>query len=154
MARIWKLKRVGLWSVVKTGFVVSVATGALIGLFWGMMFALFASFLETATSSMRGPGFGPGAVLIMPVFSALFFGFFGAVTSFLAALIYNLAAGAFGGLELEIDTAEEPEQLTKTGNVTAPEAVYRRTRRVWRQPVASLVARRKRTASHRVEPEV
>ena len=142
----WKLRRIGLWSVIKTGFVVSATTGFLIGLFWGVVFAFFASLFQTA-ASMRGPNIGPGMVLIMPIFSALFFGVFGMAASFLAALVYNLAAGAFGGLELEVEAPRSPKQPEKTGNVTTPETVYKRTRRVWRQPSIGLVARRRRTIS-------
>ena len=145
MTRKWMLRRIGLWSAVKTGFAVSAALGLIMGLFWGLVFAFFASLFATA-ASIRDPGIGPGAIIFMPVFSALFSGALGSSVSLLAALAYNLAAGAFGGLEFEIDAGEAPEQSEAAGNISAPEAIYRKKRRVWKQPPSGLAARRRGAA--------
>jgi hypothetical protein len=145
MTRKWTLRRIGLWSAVKAGFVVSAALGLIMGIFWGMVFAFFASLLANA-ASMRDPGIGPGAVIIMPVFSALFLGGLGASAALLAALVYNLAAGAFGGLELEIDDGDTSAQPQSEGNISTPERVYTKMRRIWRKPPSGLAARRGGTA--------
>ncbi len=102
MIRKMKLARIGLLSAVKIGFFLSAAGGFLIGLFWGVVLALFSSLVAMAVHA-RPPGMGPGALVVLPVFFAIFCGFLGAAVSFLGALVYNLAAGASGGLEVEAD---------------------------------------------------
>jgi hypothetical protein len=98
----YRLARIGLWSAVRIGCVVSAAAGFFIGIVWGIVFAFFSSLISMAVSG-RDPGFGAGAMVVFPILFTLLFGALGSVASFLAALAFNLAAGAFGGLDLEFD---------------------------------------------------
>jgi hypothetical protein len=141
MTRKWMLRRIGLWSAMKMGFTISAVLGLIMGFFWGVVFAFFTSLFATA-ASLPDPGIGAGAILVMPVFGALFSGVMGALTSFLAALAYNLAAGFFGGINLEIETEEAPPHPETSESSSPPEAVLKKPRRVWKQPPSGLAARR------------
>jgi hypothetical protein len=140
MRRRWRIERIGLASMVKTGFLISAAAGFVLGLFWGVVFTLFASFLAAATS-VRAPGAGLATVMIMPVFGAVFSGFIGAAAFFLAGLAYNLAAGAFGGLELEIETGESEGYPVDNRSVAERGAVSGQFRRIWKPPPIGLAYR-------------
>jgi hypothetical protein len=109
MIRKVRLARIGLGSAMKIGFFLSASAGFLLGFFLGILFALFSSLFSMAMH-MRSPGMGPGALVILPVGFALFCGFAGTAVSFVGALIYNLAAGAAGGVEIEADFRDESER--------------------------------------------
>ncbi len=140
MTKKMKVARIGLWSAMRAGFAVSAAVGLVVGLFWGMLFAVFAAFVADA-ASMRDPGFGSGAVVAMPLFGALMLGVVGAVAALLASLVYNLAAGVFGGLELEIEDAGEFSPIAASGNEMPSREVYSIARKVWRRPSVGLARR-------------
>ena len=61
--------------------------------------AMGAALGEEAGGAIVGLIFGVGAVIIMP----LFYGFMGFVMGLITALIYNLVAGLFGGIEIEVE---------------------------------------------------
>jgi hypothetical protein len=75
---------------------------AVLGLFFGAIFSLvsLAGGFASDTSGMPGLAamLGVGAIVIGP----LFYGCLGFVTSLIGALLYNLVAGAVGGIEIEI----------------------------------------------------
>lgn len=137
MRKKWTLARIGLWSAMRTGFTVFAAVGLIMGLFWGVMLALFASLMASA-ASVRDPGFGPGAVVFLPLFGAALMGGVGAVAALLSALVYNLSAGVFGGLELEIEAGAEPAPVAESGNGAPSPSVFGKIRRVWKQPAVGL----------------
>ena len=152
MMKRWKVARVGLWSAVKIGCAVSCAVGFLIGLFWGVVFAFFSSLVAMAVSG-RDTGIGIVAMAVLPVFCTVLFGAFGAGASFLLALVYNIIAGAFGGLEMEIETGEAAEYPVDTRNVADRRAVSGQFRQVWKSLPISLMYRR-RIAQRRVKTGV
>jgi len=98
------LKRIGPGSAFKVGLV----TYAFIGLVVGACFAFFSMIAGSlgglaggqATTGARalGMGFGLGAIIIMPIIYAIL----GGIGAALGAVIYNLAAGWIGGLEVDI----------------------------------------------------
>ncbi len=135
------VNRIGLGSAMKMGCIASSVAGFFAGLFWGILFAFFSSFLASAVSG-RDPGFGAGMVVMLPIFFAVVFGMLGGFISFLGALIYNISAGAFGGIELVIDTREAPGLPEPAGNISMPEAINKKTHRIWKQPPSGLAARR------------
>jgi hypothetical protein len=96
------LKRVGVGSAAK----ISAALYAAIGFIAGAMFALF-SLLGAGLSSMAGDSdmpafigalFGVGAIVFLPIL----YGAMGACVGAIGAAIYNLVAGAVGGLEVDL----------------------------------------------------
>lgn len=98
------LKRIGPGSAFKVGLV----TYGILGLVVGVCIALFsmvAGSLGSLAGSQAGAGtralglgMGLGAILIAPIF----YGILGGISAALGALIYNLAAGWMGGLEVDI----------------------------------------------------
>jgi Transmembrane domain of unknown function (DUF3566) len=98
------LKRIGPGSAFKVGLV----TYAILGLVIGGCFAFFSMVAGSVGglagsqagmgARMLGMGFGIGAIIIAPIF----YGIIGGIGAALGALIYNLAAGWIGGLEVDI----------------------------------------------------
>ena len=96
------LKRIGPMSCGKVGGVLY----GVMGLILGVLFALFsllgagaaAMQSEQAGGALFGALFGVGAVVLMPIF----YGVLGFVSGVVTAWIYNVIAGRFGGIELEI----------------------------------------------------
>ena len=102
MTKKMKLKRIGLLSAVKIGGIVSAVMGFVIGTIWGVSFAFFSSLMG-AVFSADTSGFGLAWLIISPIISTLLYGVLGTLFSFLGALVYNIAAGLFGGIEYETD---------------------------------------------------
>ena len=102
------IRRIGVWSVAK----LYGAMMAVFGLFGGALFALAATAggmagAMNADASARGAGmafgglsalFGVGAIIILPIC----YGVMGLIIGAISAGLYNLFAGMFGGIELEI----------------------------------------------------
>ena len=98
------LKRIGPGSAFKVG----LATYAFIGLIIGAIMAFFSMIAGSLTglsgaqagagARAFGFGMGLGAIIIMPII----YGIIGGIGAALGALIYNLAAGWIGGLEVDI----------------------------------------------------
>jgi Transmembrane domain of unknown function (DUF3566) len=102
------VRRVGVWSVAR----LYGGMSAVFGLIAGLMFAAFATIggLAGALNSnvgTKGAGlavgglsalFGVGAIVFMPIM----YGVFGLIGGAIGAALYNLFAGLFGGIEVEI----------------------------------------------------
>ncbi len=102
MTKKVKLKRIGLLSAVKIGGIVSAVMGFAVGTVWGIGLAFFSSIIGAAFS-MDTSGFGIAWLIISPVMTTLLYGCIGVFFSFLGALVYNIAAGLLGGIELEAE---------------------------------------------------
>ena len=92
------IKRLGVWSVAR----VSAAVYGFFGLIAGAIFtaaSLFGSLFAGMDGSDALPGliFGIGAIVAFPIF----YGLMGMIGGALTAFIYNLVAGAVGGVEIE-----------------------------------------------------
>jgi len=107
----WTLRRIGLRSAVRTGALVSMVLGFVFGLIWASVIALFSSVFAAAFNASIPFGM-PIALLLIPFICAAFYGALGTFISFIGALIYNLVAGIFGGLELDLgfERRDEPDQ--------------------------------------------
>jgi hypothetical protein len=93
------IRRVGPLSVAKIAGVLY----ALIGVFIGAIFSLVAMGGAFASSDSPYPGFlpaifGVAGIFILPIL----YGCFGFVGSLITAWLYNMLAGAVGGVELDI----------------------------------------------------
>jgi hypothetical protein len=96
------VRRVGVWSVAKLYGALSAA----MGLLFGAVFALVALIGGMANlggdagfqSGALGALFGVGAVVLMPVF----YGVLGIIMGAISAALYNLFAGIFGGVEIDV----------------------------------------------------
>ncbi len=102
-----RIIRIGLGSALKTGFVVSAAGGCILGVLLGGFLAFFSSIMG-ALFPLDTAGLGLAAVLLTPIVLAGLCGVTGAALSFLAALLYNITSGLFGGIEVVLDRDEKP----------------------------------------------
>ena len=93
MAKIMKLKSIGVLSLAKLEGIIMALVGLVLGLF-------MAAFGVVAGSIGRSPfaGLGIAAVIILPII----YGVCGFVGGAIGALVYNLIAGWIGGIELEL----------------------------------------------------
>ena len=104
------IRRVGVWSIARLYGGISAAIGLIVGL----VFAAFAAIGGVAgamnsdmAAGARGGGlavgglsalFGVGAIILLPIV----YGVFGLVGGGISAALYNLFAGLFGGIEVEV----------------------------------------------------
>jgi len=100
------IRRFGVWSAAKL-YAGIMATCGLIG---GVFFALAATLgglagaaantdaSASALSGGLGAIFGVGAIIIFPIL----YGAIGLAAGAIGAALYNLFAGIFGGLEVEV----------------------------------------------------
>lgn len=97
------LKRIGVLSAGKISGLMYTLIGLLIGGLFSLLSLLGLAIGGTGSSGSSdaavGLIFGVGAVIILPVF----YGVMGFVGGLISAALYNLLAGAVGGLELEIE---------------------------------------------------
>jgi Transmembrane domain of unknown function (DUF3566) len=98
------LKRIGPGSAFKVGLVTYAFVGLVVGAIMAF-FSMIAGSLAGLGGAQAGPGtrafgfgMGLGAIVIMPIVYAII----GGIGAALGALIYNLAAGWIGGLEVDI----------------------------------------------------
>jgi hypothetical protein len=93
------VKRIGPGSAFKVG----AALYAFMGLFIGLIFALVSmvggALMPASQTGAFRMFFGAGAIIFLPIF----YGVIGGIFAALGALIYNLVAGWFGGLEVDIN---------------------------------------------------
>ncbi len=91
------VKRIGPFSALKVGFVVYAFFGLLLG-------------VVCSAVAFAGIPFGPhaampfhGAYAVLPVvLCPLFYGIVGGIATVIGAVIYNVASGWVGGLEVDI----------------------------------------------------
>jgi hypothetical protein len=96
------IRHIGVWSVARLYGGLCAAMGLLLGAFFalaamagGMAGAAEGSGLATGA---LGAMFGVGAIIILP----LVYGVLGVIMGALTAALYNLFAGMFGGIEMDI----------------------------------------------------
>jgi hypothetical protein len=99
------LRRIGVWSAAKLNGVLYACIGLVIGLVVSLasMLGALAGSQLSADSGFGGFGvpamfIGVGAIVVLPVL----YGVLGMIGGAIGAGVYNLAAGVFGGIELEL----------------------------------------------------
>ena len=102
----WKLKRIGILSAVKIGGAISCVFGLITGFIWAVVIVFFSSVVSMMMSGQPSE-LGFAALLFFPVLFTIFYGFLGAFGTFLSVLLFNLAAGLLGGIDMEIDSVPE-----------------------------------------------
>ena len=95
------VRRVGVVSIGKIAGLLYAALGLIIGTLIACVSMLggFAGLAAGERAGIVGMVFGVGAIIIAPIF----YGTIGALMGMLMSAIYNLVAGAVGGVELEVD---------------------------------------------------
>jgi hypothetical protein len=102
------IRRVGVWSVARLYGGVSAVMGLVAGLFFGLA-ATLTGLTGAMSPAFRPQGggfaaggigalFGVGAIIFLPIV----YGVFGLVGGAIGAALYNLFAGTFGGIEVEV----------------------------------------------------
>jgi len=98
------IRRFGVWSAAKLYAGISACMGLLFGIFFAIASTLgglagaAANSDSSAATGIMGAVFGVGAIIILPIF----YGVLGLIGGAIGAGLYNLFAGLFGGLEVEV----------------------------------------------------
>lgn len=101
------IRRLGVWSVARLYGGVSAVFGLLAGLFFAAAAMLGGLATAGADAGARGGGlmasgigalFGVGAIIFLPIC----YGLLGLAGGALGAALYNLFAGIFGGVEVDV----------------------------------------------------
>ncbi len=104
------IRSVGVLSLAK----IMGATQACAGLIFVPFFLLFAALSAMAPMQNNPFGtFGAVGMAVMAILVPVFYGVFGFIAGALGALIYNLLARRFGGIEIEL-------QFSPVSNVAQP----------------------------------
>ena len=93
------ITRVNAFSVAKVAAVLYAGMGLLIGALFSLigMIGVGAALSGTEGAGFLSALFGVGAIIIMPIC----YGVIGFIFSFIAASLFNVAAGMTGGVEVE-----------------------------------------------------
>jgi hypothetical protein len=109
------ITRVGILSLAKIQGIICAVVGLIIGLIYGLVMVFMGTILAAVGSRGEGGGAALGGLgigiiggLFMIVVMVILYAVMGFVAGAISALIYNIAAGFMGGLELDYET-ERPE---------------------------------------------
>lgn len=101
------IKRFGVLSAAKLYAVVMAAIGLIIGVPVGLiMMVVGAAVMSMGRDGGAPGGVGIGMGLVYMIVLPIFYGLIGFIFGALGALVYNMAAGFLGGLELELENAD------------------------------------------------
>jgi hypothetical protein len=107
MAKV-QVKRVGVFSYAKITAVTNAAFGVIIGVIYGLIFMVVGGALM-AGGGRGSSGAGASSLvigLVLMVAIPVLSGVFGFIAGAIGALIYNVASGFVGGLELELENMD------------------------------------------------
>ena len=107
MAKV-QIKRMGVFSCAKIYSITLAAMGLIVGVIYGLI------FMVVGGAMMAGGGRDSGAAgasslvigLVMMIAIPVFYGIIGFIGGIIGALVYNVAAGVVGGLEIEIENMD------------------------------------------------
>lgn len=95
------IKSVGVFSVAKIQGVIAAVFGLIIGVIYGLIIMLFGAAMMTQS---RGAGGGSIIIGLLAMIGVpIFYGVIGFIGGAIGALIYNVAAGVVGGIEMEVE---------------------------------------------------
>ena len=100
-----QVKRVGVLSYAKITAVTMAAFGLIFGVIYGLIFMVVGGAM-IAGGGRGSAGAGASSVvigLIMMVAIPIFYGILGFLAGALGGVIYNVASGFVGGIELELE---------------------------------------------------
>ena len=117
MAKV-QIKRMGVFSCAKIYSITLAAMGLIVGVIYGLIFIVLGGAMMAAGGG-RDSGMAGGSTLViglvMMIAIPVMYGIIGFIGGIIGALVYNVAAGIVGGLELEIENMD-------TGTSYAPPA--------------------------------
>jgi hypothetical protein len=108
MAKV-QVKRVGVFSYAKITAVTMAAFGVIIGVIYGLIFMIVGGAMMAGGGRNSGTAGASSLVvgLIMMVAIPVFYGIIGFIAGALGGVIYNVASGFVGGIELEIENMDD-----------------------------------------------
>ncbi len=101
------LKSIGVLSAAKIVGVMYAVMGLIMGFVFAGLFSMIPAMAPTGQDQIPGwiaPMFGVGSIVILPIM----YGIMGFIGGAIGAVIYNVLAGAIGGLELNLETGTRP----------------------------------------------
>jgi len=105
----YEVRRFDLLSIFKISFLIYLIIGFLIGLFYALILtqimAVFSSFMDDQALSAVGKLTG-ASIFLVAIFLAIFMAVFWSILTVIGAAIYNLLAGSFGGIKVELTEAQ------------------------------------------------
>jgi hypothetical protein len=102
------IKRLGVFSVAKIYSVVMAGVGLVVGIPLGLiMIVLGGAIMSSAgRDATMGGGSFVGIGIFYMIALPIIYGVIGFIFGAIGALIYNVAAGVLGGVELELENAD------------------------------------------------
>lgn len=100
MAQI-TITRLGVLSVAKILGAICAVFGLIIGVLYGLSIMIFGAAMSSISADAAGGAIVLG--LLTMIFSPIIYGIIGFVGGAIEALIYNVAAGIAGGIEMEVE---------------------------------------------------
>ena len=114
-----RIRRVGVFSCAKIVGILYAVIGLFAGLFMAFFSMLGATFGETdmgQEGAIFGALFGIGGIIFMPII----YGVMGFIFTAIGAAIYNLLAGAVGGIEVDLEPMGPSGHAPLTGQSYPP----------------------------------
>jgi len=116
MAKV-QIKRMGVFSCAKIYSITLAAMGLIVGVIYGLIFMVVGGAMMAGGGRDAGTAGASSLVigLVMMIAIPVMYGIIGFIGGIIGALVYNVAAGIVGGLELELENMD-------TGTGYAPPA--------------------------------
>src|SRR5829696_2089593 len=107
MAKV-QIRRMGVLSCAKIYSITLAAMGLIIGVIYGLIFMVVGGAMMAGGGRDAGMAGGSSLVigLVMMIAIPVFYGVIGFIGGIIGALVYNVAAGVVGGLELELENLD------------------------------------------------
>ena len=107
MAKV-QIKRMGVFSCAKIYSITLAAMGLIVGVIYGLIFIVLGGAMMAGGGRDAGMAGGSTLVigLVMMIAIPVMYGIIGFVAGIIGALVYNVAAGIVGGLELELENMD------------------------------------------------
>ncbi|MDT5157716.1 MAG: hypothetical protein QOC99_586 [Acidobacteriota bacterium] len=102
-----QIKRVGIFSYAKITAVTCAAFGLIFGVLYGLIIIIFGAAMLTGRNTA---GAGAGSIVVglfIMIGFPLFYAILGFIMGAFGAVVYNVAAGFVGGIELELESVED-----------------------------------------------
>lgn len=125
----YQLKRIDLWSACKITFLIAGAVGFVIGALYAVAITMMASFMGMVGMSEGMPdemGYIVGATGLIAVVAwivlTILYAVLGALVVSLGTWLYNLLAGAMGGVTMTLETLPSvvPAPAAASADATPP----------------------------------
>ena len=107
MAKV-QIKRMGVFSCAKIYSITLAAMGVIIGIIYGLIFIVLGGAMMAGGGRDAGTAGASSLVIgiVMMIAIPVMYGIIGFIGGIIGALVYNVAAGVVGGLELELENMD------------------------------------------------